>query len=251
MLGNNSGYMFCVIRTDNTNTMENYSTTKVVNASAVSTLLKSVYLQMAAALSVTGLVAYYLSQSIDFWTFLAENASLIWVILFAQLGLVMWISARIMSMSMSTATILFILYSALMGVTMSSIFMIYTSESIASVFFITAGMFLAMSIIGYVTRMNLSGVGHVLFMALIGIVIASVVNIFLQSEMLYWVISYAGVVIFTGLAAYDTQKIKQMLVEYGTADEMGHKLALFGALTLYLDFINLFLFLLRIFGNRK
>ena len=185
--------------------MENYSTTKVVNASAVSTLFKSVYLQMAAALSVTGLVAYYLSQSIDFWTFLAENASLIWVILFAQLGLVMWISARIMSMSMSTATILFIIYSAMMGVTMSSIFMLYTAESIAYVFFITAGMFLVMSVIGYVTRMDLSKVGSVLFMALIGIIIASVVNIFLNSETLYWVISYVGVVIFTGLAAYDTQ----------------------------------------------
>ena len=231
--------------------MENYSTTKVVNASAVSTLFKSVYLQMAAALSVTGLVAYYLSQSIDFWTFIAENVSLIWVILFAQLGLVMWISARIMSMSMSTATILFIIYSAMMGVTMSSIFMLYTAESIAYVFFITAGMFLVMSVIGYVTRMDLSKVGSVLFMALIGIIIASVVNIFLESEMLYWIISYVGVVVFTGLAAYDTQKIKHMLVEYGTADDLGHRLALLGALTLYLDFINLFLFLLRIFGNRK
>ena len=231
--------------------MENYSTAKVVNASAVSTLLKSVYLQMAAALSITGLVAYYLSQSMNFWYFLAQNTSLLWVILFAQLGLVMWISARIMSMSMSTATLLFILYSAMMGVTMSSIFMIYTMESIASVFFITAGMFLVMSIIGWVTRMDLSGIGHVLFMALIGIIIATVVNIFLQSEMLYWIVSYAGVVIFTGLTAYDTQKIKHMLVEYGSADEMGNKLALLGALTLYLDFINLFLFLLRIFGNRK
>ena len=231
--------------------MENYSTTKVVNASAVSTLLKSVYLQMAAALSVTGLVAYYLSQSIDFWTFIAENVSLIWVILFAQLGLVMWISARIMSMSMSTATVLFIIYSAMMGVTMSSIFMLYTAESIAYVFFITAGMFLVMSVIGYVTRMDLSKVGSVLFMALIGIIIASVVNIFLESEMLYWIISYVGVVVFTGLTAYDTQKIKHMLVEYGTADDLGNRFALLGALTLYLDFINLFLFLLRIFGNRK
>lgn len=231
--------------------MENYSTTKVVNASAVSTLFKSVYLQMAAALSVTGLVAYYLSQSIDFWTFIAENVSLIWVILFAQLGLVMWISARIMSMSMSAATILFIIYSAMMGVTMSSIFMLYTMESIAYVFFITAGMFLVMSVIGYVTRMDLSKVGSVLFMALIGIIIASVVNIFLESEMLYWIISYVGVVVFTGLTAYDTQKIKHMLVEYGTADDLGNRFALLGALTLYLDFINLFLFLLRIFGNRK
>ena len=208
-------------------------------------------MQMAAALSVTGIVSYFLSQSANFWIYMSEHSSLIWVILFAQLGLVMWMSSRVVSMSMTTATLLFILYSVLMGVTMSTIFMVYTMSSIASVFFITAGTFLVMSIIGYVTRIDLSRIGSILFMALIGIIIATVVNIFVHSETLYWIISYAGVLIFVGLTAYDTQKIKEMMYNYGSADEMGHKLALLGALVLYLDFINLFLFLLRILGDRK
>jgi FtsH-binding integral membrane protein len=231
--------------------MANYVSHQTAAEVAVSALFKSVYMQMAAALSITGLVAYFLSQSIDFWYFLAENSSMIWIIFIAQIGLVVWLSARITRMSMTSATLLFILYSALMGVTMSSIFMIYTMSSIASVFFITAGMFLVMSLLGYLTRMDLTRLGSLLFMALIGVVIASVVNIFLGSETLYWIVSYVAVVVFVGLTAYDTQKIKHMLTEYGQVDEMGHKLALFGALTLYLDFVNLFLYLLRIFGDRK
>ena len=212
--------------------------------------MKSVYLQMAAALTVTGLVAYFLSGSLAFWEMLYNNPSMIWITIIAQFGLVIWISARLDRMSMSAATVLFILYSALMGVTMSSIFMVYTMESIASTFFITAGTFLATSVIGYVTRIDLSRIGGILLMALVGLIIATIVNIFLASETLYWVISYAGVLIFVGLTAFDTQKIKHMMTNYGAADEMGHKLALFGALTLYLDFVNLFLYLLRIFGNR-
>lgn len=231
--------------------MANYVSQQTVAGATVSSLIKSVYMQMAAALSITGLVAYFLSQSVAFWQILAENMSLIWVIFIAQIGLVIWLSARITKMSMTSATLLFILYSVLMGVTMSTIFMVYTMGSIASVFFITAGMFLAMSLIGYFTRLDLTRLGSLLFMALIGVVIASVVNIFLGSETLYWIISYIAVVVFVGLTAYDTQKIKEMLAEYGQADEMGHKLALYGALTLYLDFINLFLYLLRIFGDRK
>lgn len=231
--------------------MANYVSQQTVAGATVSSLIKSVYMQMAAALSITGLVAYFLSQSVAFWHILAENMSLIWVIFIAQIGLVIWLSARITKMSMTSATLLFILYSVLMGVTMSTIFMVYTMGSIASVFFITAGMFLAMSLIGYFTRLDLTRLGSLLFMALIGVVIASVVNIFLGSETLYWIISYVAVVVFVGLTAYDTQKIKEMLAEYGQADEMGHKLALYGALTLYLDFINLFLYLLRIFGDRK
>lgn len=231
--------------------MANYVSQHTATEVAVSALFKSVYMQMAAALSITGLVAYFLSQSQDFWIFLANNTSLIWVVLIAQIALVIWLSARFTRMSMTTATLLFILYSAMMGVTMSTIFMVYTMSSIASVFFITAGMFLVMSLLGYFTRMDLTRLGSVLFMALIGVIIASLVNIFLKSEMLYWVVSYVAVVVFVGLTAYDTQKIKQMLVEYGEVDEMGYKLALFGALTLYLDFINLFLYLLRIFGDRR
>ncbi|MBO5801886.1 MAG: Bax inhibitor-1/YccA family protein [Alistipes sp.] len=231
--------------------MANYVSQHTATEVAVSALFKSVYMQMAAALSITGLVAYFLSQSQDFWLFLANNTSLIWVVLIAQIVLVIWLSARFTRMSMTTATLLFILYSAMMGVTMSTIFMVYTMSSIASVFFITAGMFLVMSLLGYFTRMDLTRLGSLLFMALIGVIIASLVNIFLKSEMLYWVVSYVAVVVFVGLTAYDTQKIKQMLAEYGEVDEMGYKLALFGALTLYLDFINLFLYLLRIFGDRR
>ncbi|MBO7262960.1 MAG: Bax inhibitor-1/YccA family protein [Alistipes sp.] len=227
------------------------STHQSAKSSAVATLLKSVYMQMAAALSVTGIVAYFLSQSPAFWQTLATNPSIIWIAIIAQLGLVIWLSARLHAMSMTTATLLFILYSVLMGVSMSSIFMVYTMGSIASIFFITAGTFLAMSIIGFVTRLDLSRFGSILLMALIGLIIATVVNIFLHSETMYWIISFAGVLIFVGLTAYDTQKIKEMVANYGVADDMGHKLALFGALTLYLDFVNLFLHLLRILGNRE
>lgn len=231
--------------------MANFVSQQTAAQSAAATLMKSVYMQMAAALAITGLVSYFLSNSVQFWTMLAENPSIIWITLIAQIALVIWLSARLVKMSMTSATLLFILYSALMGVTMSSIFMLYTTASIATVFFITAGTFLVMSLIGYFTRIDLTRIGSILVMALIGLIIASVVNIFLGNEILYWVISYVGVLIFVGLTAYDTQKIKEMVVEYGSVDEMGHKLALFGALSLYLDFINLFLYLLRIFGDRK
>ena len=231
--------------------MAQYVTSQTAAESAAATLFKSLYMQMAAALTITGLVAYFLSESVDFWYFLAENSFAIWGIFIAQIVLVIWLSARLPKMSMTSATLLFILYSALMGVTMSTIFMIYTMSSIASVFFITAGTFLVMSLIGFFTRIDLTRVGSLLFMALVGLIIASVVNIFLHSDTLYWVVSYAGVVIFVGLTAYDTQKIKNMFIQYGEVDEMGQKLALYGAFSLYLDFINLFLHLLRIMGDRR
>ena len=231
--------------------MAQYVTSQTAAESAAATLFKSLYMQMAAALTITGLVAYFLSESVDFWYFLAENSFAIWGIFIAQIVLVIWLSARLPKMSMTSATLLFILYSALMGVTMSTIFMIYTMSSIASVFFITAGTFLVMSLIGFFTRIDLTRVGSLLFMALVGLIIASGGNIFLHSETLYWVVSYAGVVIFVGLTAYDTQKIKNTFIQYGEVDEMGQKLALFGAFSLYLDFINLFLHLLRIMGDRR
>ena len=231
--------------------MAQYVTSQTAAESAAATLFKSLYMQMAAALTITGLVAYFLSESVDFWYFLAENSFAIWGIFIAQIVLVIWLSARLPKMSMTSATLLFILYSALMGVTMSTIFMIYTMSSIASVFFITAGTFLVMSLIGFFTRIDLTRVGSLLFMALVGLIIASVVNIFLHSDTLYWVVSYAVVVIFVGLTAYDTQKIKDTFIQYGEVDEMGQKLALYGAFSLYLDFINLFLHLLRIMGDRR
>ena len=147
---------------------------------------------------------------------------------------------------------MFALYSVLNGVTMSFIFIAYTSTSIATAFFVTAGMFAAMSFIGFVTKKDLSSFGSFFTMALIGLIIASVVNIFLNSSVMYWIITYVGVLLFVGLTAYDTQKIKQLLIEYGDeVNDSTQKLALIGSLSLYLDFINLFLYILRLFGNNK
>lgn len=229
--------------------MTNYTTAQSQTQSMVSSLFRSLYMQMAAALTVTGLTAYFLSQSEAFINYLFTNPSLVWICLFAELGVVMWLSARVMHMSMGSATLLFILYSVLTGVTFSTLFLVYDLGTIATTFFTTAGTFFVMSLVGYVTKMDLSRVGNVLYMMLIGLVIATVVNIFVASSTLYWVITYAGVLIFVGLIAFDTQKIKNLFLEYGSADEVGQKLSLLGALTLYLDFINLFLFLLRIFGG--
>ena len=231
--------------------MTNYTSAQSISPSTVSALFKSLYLQMAAALTLTGITAYFLSQSPSFWAFLSENPNSLWIALFVQLGVVIWLSARLMRMSMTTATILFVLYSVLTGVTLSTIFLVFDIGTIATTFFVTAGTFLTMSLIGYATKMDLSRVGNVLIMMLIGLLIATIVNIFVASTTLYWIITYAGVIIFVGLIAYDTQKLKQIFYEYGSNDEMGQKLALYGALTLYLDFINLFLFLLRIFGGSR
>lgn len=231
--------------------MTNYTTTRTGAQSMVSALFKSLYMQMAAALTLTGLTAYFTSQSQAFWATLATNPSLLWILLFAQIGLVIWLSARVMRMSIGMATILFIAYSVLTGITLSSIFLVYDMGTIATTFFVTAGTFLTMSIVGYTTRMDLSRIGNLLLMLLIGVIIATIVNIFVASSTLYWVITYVGVVVFVGLIAWDTQKLRTLFLEYGSADEGGQRLALLGALTLYLDFINLFLHLLRIFGGNR
>ena len=237
--------------------MENYSTTtRVIDQSVVSALFKSTYLQMAAALTVTALTAFFLPYSglFERLFFTADGTftmAPMWIAIIAEFAVVMWLSARLFSMSMAKATLLFILYSVLNGVTLSMIFLMFDIGSIAVTFAVTAGMFFVTSLIGYVTRMNLSKFGGVLMMLLVGIIIATVVNIFLGSEMVYWVTTYIGVIVFAGLAAFDTNKLKQIYIEHGEAGEMGQKLALMGALTLYLDFVNLFLFLLRIFGDRK
>jgi FtsH-binding integral membrane protein len=175
---------------------------------------------------------------------------LMWVLLFASLGLVMFLSFRIEKMSVGTAQASFLGYAALVGVTFASLFVVYTYASIAQVFFITAATFGAMSLWGYTTKTDLTGFGHFLFMGLIGIIIASVVGFFWHSTMLQWVISAAGVLIFTGLTAYDTQSLKLSYVANEDATVTGRK-AIFGALRLYLDFINLFLMLLRLMGNRR
>jgi FtsH-binding integral membrane protein len=175
------------------------------------------------------------------------------IFLFAELGLVFYLSARINKIQAGTATGLFIGYAALNGLTLSMIFLAYTAESIAGTFFITAGMFGSMAVYGLVTKRDLSGWGSFLFMGLIGVIIASIVNIFLKSSSLYWAISLIGVFVFGGLTAYDVQKIKKMgedgIMEQG--EEMVKKGAIMGALALYLDFINLFLMLLRFFGGSR
>jgi FtsH-binding integral membrane protein len=175
---------------------------------------------------------------------------LMWVFILGSLGVVLFLSFRIQKMSVATAQTSFLVYAALIGVTLSTIFIVYTYASIAEVFFITAATFGTMSLWGYTTRSDLTGFGSFLMMGLIGLIIAMVVNFFLKSPMMQWVISMAGVLIFVGLTAYDTQKIKEMYVANDDGTVSGRK-AIFGALTLYLDFINLFLFILRLMGNRR
>ncbi len=217
------------------------------------TFINKVYVWMGLALTVTGVVAMRVADSGTFMGMFTGQSSAMpfYILLAVEFGLVWWMSSRIDKMSSGFATALFILYSALNGVTLSVLFYVYTSASIASTFFITAGTFGACSAFGYFTKKDLTSLGGFLFMGLIGIIIASVVNFFLASTLLYWIISYIGVGIFIGLTAYDTQKIKKMSLEVDADSEEGKKGAVMGALALYLDFINMFIFLLRIFGNRR
>jgi FtsH-binding integral membrane protein len=178
------------------------------------------------------------------------NSALMWVVMLAPLGVVFYMSFGIRKMSAAKAQMTFWIFAALMGASLSSIFLVYTGESITRVFFITAGTFGAMSIYGYTTKRDLTKLGSFLMMGLIGIIIASIVNIFMKSTMMYFVISILGVLIFVGLTAYDTQKIKNMYSVSDSGEIMGKK-AVMGALTLYLDFINLFIMLLRLFGQRR
>lgn len=221
------------------------------SATEVGALMKSVYMWMTLALGVTGVVALYVSQSTELMYSIFSNSILFWGLIIAEFALVMIISARIHKMSFSTSLLLFLLYSLVNGLTLSVIFAVYTKESVATTFFVTAGTFGVMSLIGYFSKKDLSKLGGILFMLLIGLIIATVVNIFWANSTMYWIITYAGVLIFVGLTIYDTNKIKAML-EYHQGDEViTQKIALLGALTLYLDFINLFLYLLRLLGDRK
>lgn len=212
--------------------------------------INKVYGWMALALAITGFVALRVVDS-GFVETIAQNQILFFGVILAELGLVVWLSGRINSMNASMAIGLFLLYSALNGLTFSILFLVYTSASIASTFFITAGTFGVTSAYGYFTKKDLSSIGNIAFMGLIGIIIATIVNIFVHSEMLYWGITYIGVLVFVGLTAYDTQKMKKMSLELDVESEEGSKGAIMGALALYLDFINMFIFLLRIFGNRR
>ncbi|MCG8372321.1 MAG: Bax inhibitor-1/YccA family protein [Balneolales bacterium] len=213
--------------------------------------IHKVYAWMCLALTVTGFIAFRTAGSEAMVNLVYSNGMVLWGLILVELGLVVWLSSAIQRMSSNMAIGLFLLYSALNGVTLSILLLVYTAASIASTFFITAGTFGAMSIYGYFTKRDLTSWGNLLFMALIGFLIASVVNLFLQSEGFYWILTYLGVLIFVGLTAYDTQKIKQMSLELDADSEEGRKGAIMGALALYLDFINLFILLLRIFGNRR
>ena len=214
-------------------------------------LMRKVYVWMTLALVITGVTAYGVTTSPGLMMAIATNKLLFWGLIIAEFGLVVAISAAINKLSLTTATLLFVLYSVINGATLSFIFAIYTMSSIASVFFITAGTFAVMAVIGYTTKKDLTSMGKILFMALIGIIIATIVNIFLKSTGLQMIVSYLGVLIFVGLTAYDSQKIKQMLLMAPDAGEGAQKIALLGALSLYLDFVNLFIYLLRIFGRRE
>ena len=220
------------------------------SALAFPALMSKVYLWMTLALVVTGMTAYYVASSPAILYALGSNQIVFWGLFIGELVLVFVLSSRIMSLSFVTASLMFVIYSIMNGVFFSFILRAYTEQSIATTFLITAGTFGAMSLFGFVTKRDLSAMGRILFMLLIGLIIATVVNIFMKAEGLTLILNYAGVVIFVGLTAYDTQSIKQMLQEHGDK-EGAEKIALLGSLSLYLDFINLFIYLLRFFGESR
>lgn len=234
--------------------MDSYSS---VSQSAVlvktNSFIRSVYNWMAIALALTGFTAYYVSHNETLVQLLYGTPGLLMVLIFAELGFVFFLSARIQKINAATATALFTIYSILNGITLSFIFLRYTATSIVSTFMICAVTFLACSVYGMVTKKDLTSLGGFMFMGLIGIIIASVVNMFLQSSAMQMIISYIGVVVFIGLTAYDTQKLKAMsaTVPNNASGAMIRKGALMGALTLYLDFINLFIMMLFIFGGNR
>lgn len=218
-------------------------------SSYIAKTMQRVFGKMFLGILVTAFVSLGIASSPSLLEMIFSSRAIFWVLIIAQFGVVIWLSAGINKMSAGTASILFYVYSALTGVTLTPIFFAYTGDSIVKTFFITSVTFGVMAAYGYITKKDLSKMGSILFMALIGLIVVSLVNFFLASPALTWAISLAGVAIFVGLTAWDTQKIKQMALE--TDEQNVGKLAAIGALTLYLDFINLFLYLLRIFGDRR
>jgi uncharacterized protein len=224
--------------------MEKYRTEYSSAVTVQSGVMRGVYAWMGGGLALTAFVSLVTVSSPALLQAILGNRILFYALIFSELGLVVAISGAINRISASTASLLFLAYAALNGLTMSTIFVAYTSSSIASTFMVTAGMFGAMSLYGYLTKSDLTSWGSFLFMGLIGVIIASLVNIFLNSPMISWVLSVICVLVFTGLTAYDTQRIKKQ-------GYTGLKGAVLGALTLYLDFINMFLSMLRLFGDRR
>ena len=215
----------------------------------VSQIMKRVYLNMTFALVVTAFVSLFCANSAAYLQFMGANSWFLWVLILAQFGIVIGVNAGINRLSTATASLLFYVFAVIMGMWLSPLLLVYTGTSIAKTFFITAGTFAAMSVYGYCTNKDLTRFGNILFMALIGLIIAMLVNIFMRSDSLGWIISIFGVLIFVGLTAWDTQQIKR-IAAVAPNDTVG-RLAVLGALSLYLDFINLFLFLLRFFGASR
>ncbi len=224
----------------------------IYSENAVATLMRNMYIWMALALTITGFTAYAVANTYSLIYAIATNSILFYGLIFAELGLVYYLSSRIFRMSFATAGLLFAVYSIVNGVTLSLIFLIYEIGSIVSTFFITAGTFGAMAVVGSFLKKDLSIIGRFALMALIGLIIAGVVNIFMRSEGFSFIIAIIGVLVFTALTAYDAQKMKNLIAENGyEVNENTQKLALIGALELYLDFVNLFLYLLRLLGSRR
>lgn len=235
--------------------MEDYSKPSYMSQDAIAAeqqrFMVRVYNWMGSGLALTGIMAWFTSTNETILNILVTNPMLFIVLLLGELGLVFYLAARVMHMSASQAMGVFFLYAGLNGVTLAPLFLLYTTASLASTFMVTAGMFGAMSIYGYTTKKDLTSWGSFLFMGLIGIIIASIVNMFMNSSALYWVITYAGILIFVGLTAYDTQKIKETNILGNEGTDEDTKEAIRGALSLYLDFINLFLMMLRLMGDRR
>jgi FtsH-binding integral membrane protein len=213
--------------------------------------ISKVYGWMAGALAITGLTAWWAASNYDLMLFFANNRGVLIFMFIGQILLVGSLAGWINKMSSQVAMLIFIIYAVLTGFIFSTLFLVYTSGSLATTFLITGGMFAVMSIYGWTTGKDLTKFGSLLFMLLIGLILASIINIFLGSTMLYWIATYVGIFIFTGLIAYDTQKLKNMGAYVQEGTEKHRKGAIMGALSLYLDFINLFLMLLRIFGSRR
>ena len=224
----------------------------LAQSSVFAVLMRNVYIWMTCGLAMTALTAMIVGRN-ENWVYTLATSGMYWGLLIAEVVLVIFLSARINKLSFATAGLMFAAYAILNGATMSIIMLAYTAESIAQAFFVTAGTFGAMSLVGFFIKKDLSAMGRTLMMALIGLIIATIVNIFWQNSMMASILNYAGVIIFVALTAYDTQKIKVMLqqAQYAGISDQTNKLALMGSLTLYLDFINLFLYILRLFGNRK
>ncbi|MEY2830641.1 MAG: hypothetical protein RIQ33_2499 [Bacteroidota bacterium] len=236
----------------NTTILDNSETIYPINHQVLlNKYITKVFGWMSLALILTGITSLVVVSSETLLNTIFSSKLSFYLLIGAEFLLVMAITSLINKMSTPLAFLLFVVYSILNGITLSVIFLVYTAGSIASTFFITAGTFAIMSIVGYFTKKDLTSFGQILFMIFIGLMIASLVNFFMNSDTLYWICTYAGVIVFTGLTAYDTQKIKNIGIDAINQNMDTSKMALMGALNLYLDFINLFLFLLRLFGRRK